>query len=140
MILRKSVINSKEKRKNPLKQIDVWTLTISKLYVIIFYLKQLFDFSSIYPFVASASAAMHSSWIPMLSLVTDPNDTVTSNSFDVFTMPDIMKVSCDIILNLVTLKKKAMLNRDFKIHSIDLALTYTFFQLIYDILHLIRIQ
>lgn len=105
--LRKSVINSKEKRKNPLKQIDVWTLTISKLYVIIFYLKQLFDFSSIYPFVASASAAMHSSWIPMLSLVTDPNDTVTSNSFDVFTMPDIMKVSCDIILNLVTLKKKS---------------------------------
>lgn len=77
-------------------------LTISKLYVDKIY----FIFSSVYPFAASAEK--HSSWVPMLLLVSDPNDTVTSNSFDVpvgFVMLDIVIIIGDVILNLVTLKQ-----------------------------------
>lgn len=79
---------------------------VANFIVLIFMNSTYFIFSSIYPFVASAKK--HSSWVPMLLLVSDPNDTVTSNSFDVpvgCVMFDIVIIIGDVILNLVTLKQ-----------------------------------
>lgn len=92
----------------------------------VFHIIQFSGFSVIYPCVASA--AKHSWWVPILSLVTDPSDTVTSNSFGVSVgcvMPDIVKCSCDVILNLVTLEKNTYQNikQRFQSKRIDIAFT-----------------
>lgn len=72
----------------------------------------------------------------MLLLFSDPNDTVTSNSFDVpvgCVMFDIVIIIGDVILNLVTLKQNHTkhLKKRFQSQSIDFV--------IYDIRHLIRV-